>query len=185
MSQATDVRSIPDWLLNAYLLPISVWGIGYGALYFTSRDAWAIPLLYPLALWQIALTIWWGLQSLRRVRSGELTMPEIDAGARSIGAIAAGVAMLPAVVFLVNDPLAHEAWGTAVGILLVSGAAWGAVNVGARLANPFAHVAILAFALLALPINATGAVTVATMVGWFDKVAEPSKTIIDRTIPGR
>ena len=185
MSAATDVRSIPDWLLNAFLTPIALWGIVYAALYFAARDAYAIPLLYPLALWQIGLTIWWGLSTVRWVRAGELTMPEVNAGARSIGGIAAGVAMLPAVVFLVNDPLALEAQGTALGVFVVSGLARGAVQLGARLANPFAHVAILTFALLALPINATGAVTVASVVGLFDRVAEPSKTMIDRTLPGR
>jgi hypothetical protein len=183
MATATDVRAIPDWLLNAYLTPIAVWGIGYGALYFTSRDAYAIPLLYPLALWQLGLTVWWAFSALRRVRAGMLTMPEVDAGVRSIGGIAAGDSLLPAVVFLVNDPLASEAHMTAFGVVLVGSLAFLAVRLGAYVANPFAHVAILTFALLALPINATGAVTVATMVGWFDTVAEPSRQMLDRALP--
>ncbi|MBA2319520.1 MAG: hypothetical protein H0V89_00050 [Deltaproteobacteria bacterium] len=184
MAPATDVRSIPDWLLNAYRAPAALWGLAYGALYFTSRDAYAIPLLYPLAAWQIALTIWWAANSLRRLRSAELTMPEVDAGVRTIGGIAAGAAILPAVVFIVNDPLASEAHGTAFGVIVVAGVAYGAVRLGERLANPVGHLAVLTFALLALPINATGAVTIASMRGWFDQVAQPSLEIMDRSLPG-
>ncbi len=179
---ATDVRSIPDWLLNAYLYPIAAWGVGYGALYFMDRDAYAIPLLFPLALGQIGLTLYWAARTTRMLRAGELTAPEVHAGARSIGGIVSADAVLPAVVFLVNDPLQTNAQGTALGVLVVAAVAYGLVQVAHRLQLMTLQAAILAFACLALPINATGAVTVAEMVGWFDKVAGPGKDLIDRNL---
>lgn len=181
---ATDIRAIPDWMLNAWLYPIAAWGVGYGALYVGGRDAYAIPLLFPLALWQIGLTVYWAARSARRLRAGDLTQPEIGAGMRSIGGIVAADSVLPAVVFLVNDPLHPSAQGTALGVFAVAGLAYGLVQLGHRTGWTSLQVAVLTFACLALPINATGAVTVAEMVGWFDKVAGPGVDLIDRTLPG-
>lgn len=179
---ATDVRSIPDWMLNAFLYPIAGWGVGYGILYFVERDAWAIPLLFPLALWQIGLTTFWAARTARMLRAGELTAPEVHAGIRSIGGITSADAVLPAVVFLVNDPLHPSAQGTALGVLVVAAFAYGLVQLGHRWQWMSLQAVILGFACLALPINATGAVTVAEMVGWFDKVAAPGKDLLDRNL---
>ena len=177
---ATDVRSVPDRLLDALLYPVAGWGVLYGALYFLGRDAFAIPLLFPLALWQSALAIGWGLVMVRQVRRGALAIDEVHAGARSIGGIVASDALLPAVVFLVADPLSPTAHGTAIGIGVVSGLAYGLVVLGGRIGNRYLDVAVLTVACLALPINTTGAVTMASMAGWFDHVATPAASALDR-----
>jgi hypothetical protein len=180
---ATDIRSLPDAFLNAYLFPVGAWGVAYAGLFLCGYDAWAIPLLYPLALWQISLTTYWVLRTIRAVRAEQLTPPEVGAGVRSIGGIAAADALLPGVVFLVNDPLSSNAHGTALGVAAVAGVAYLLVRVSPRFSNNYLYAAVLAFACLALPINATGAVTVAKMAGWFDKVAQPSKELIERAVP--
>ena len=177
---ATDVRSVPDRLLDALLYPVAGWGVLYGVLYFLGRDAFAIPLLFPLALWQAALTIGWGLAMVRQVRRGALAPDEVHAGARSIGGIVASDALLPAVVFLVADPLSPTAHGTAIGIGVVSGLAYALVVLGGRIGNRYLDVAVLTVACLALPINTTGAVTMASMAGWFDQVAAPAASALDR-----
>ena len=116
---ATDHRALPDRTLNLYLYPIGAWAFGFGSLYFAGFGAWAIPLCYPLALWQTGLSAWWGRTLLARLDVGELTTAEAHAGVRSVAQILAWGALSPAIVFLTQDPLAPEAWSTTVGAVVV------------------------------------------------------------------
>ncbi|MEQ1506128.1 MAG: hypothetical protein ABMB14_28105 [Myxococcota bacterium] len=172
---ATDHRALPDMVLNLYLYPVGVWAIGFALLYFAGYGAFAIPLCYPLALWQIALSVYWGRSLLRRLDHGEITTAEAHAGVRSVGQILAWSAVSPAIVFMTDDPLAPSAWSTALGVVFVSGMAYLGVQALTHLASRWTHGAAIALACFALPLNATGAVTVAAMFGLFDVVVDATR----------
>ncbi|MEZ4240654.1 MAG: hypothetical protein R3F59_31785 [Myxococcota bacterium] len=171
-----DHRAVPNTVLNLYLYPVGAWAIALAVLYFTGRGPLAIPLCYPLALWQIGLSAWWGRSLLARLDAGDLTTAEAHAGVRSVGQILAWSALCPAMVFMTNDPLAPSAWSAALGAVAVSGLVYLGVMGLTQLASRWTHAAAIAMGCLALPLNATGAVTIATMLGLFDKVlsAAPS-----------
>lgn len=171
---ATDHRALPDLVLNLYLYPVGAWVIGFAGLFFADHAAYAIPLLYPLALWQIGLSMWWGQGLLRRLDTGDLSLGEAHAGVRSVGQLLAWSALSPAIVFLTNDPLSPAAWSTTLGAVLVSIGTYAGVLLLTRLASRWTHGAAIAIACFALPLNAIGAVTVASMLGLFDVVVEAS-----------
>lgn len=171
---ANDLRALPNTVLNLYLYPVGAWVILFAALYFSGYAPYAIPLCYPLALWQIGLSIWWGRSLLMRLRSGDLTNLEAHAGVRSVGQLLAWSALSPAIVFLTNDPLAPSAWSTTIGAVAVSLGSYGGVLFLSRYASRWTHGAAVAIACFALPLNATGAVTMATAVGLYDVVRSNS-----------
>jgi hypothetical protein len=166
----SDVRSLPTATLNLYLYGIGAWGALLLVLLLMSRIEAALPLTYVVAIWQGALTLWWGPSMLKKFREGELTRGEADAGVRSVGRLLAASAMLPAIVFLARDPLEPNSWMATVSILAVSMAAYFGAGAVTKLSNPWTHTGILVVAWLALPINATGAVTFAAAFGLFDKL---------------
>ncbi len=185
MQRATDHEALPVQTLNMYLYPVGAWGIGLLALYASGYAAYAIPLCFGVALWQGALTAWWGRATSRRFNSGELNRAEANAGVRSVGQILAATALTPAIVFLTNDPLDPTAWSTTVGVVVVAGLAYLGVTALVKLQNRWIYTAALALAALALPINATGAVTVASMVGLFDYAVEHAPTPDMLPLPDR
>lgn len=169
-AMASDYRAVPDTVLSLYLYPTGGWAIVFALLYFTGRGALAIPLCYPLALWQIGLSAVWGRGLVRRLDTGDLTLGEAHAGVRSVGQILAWSALSPAIVFMTADPLAPSSWSLTLGAVGVSSLAYLGVMVLTRRASRWTHGAAVAIACMALPLNATGAVTVGTMVGLFDAV---------------
>jgi hypothetical protein len=171
---ANDHRALPDIVLNLYLYPVGAWVILFAGLYFAGYAFFAIPLCYPLALWQIGLSMGWGRWLLKRLRSGELTTAEAHAGVRSVGQLLAWSALTPAMVFLTNDPLAPTAWSTTLGAVAISAATYFGVLFLSRWASYWTHGVAIALACFALPLNATGAVTMATMVGLYDVVIHQS-----------
>jgi hypothetical protein len=165
-----DLRSLPDRTLQLYLYGIGAWGLALLLLYVGQHTAWAIPLLYLVFVWQALLTGWWGADVMRRFDAGELTDREARAGVGSVGRIVAASALLPSIVFLVEDPLAAASWTAATGTIVVAGLAALVCSIVARVENRFAHIFGLAIASLALPINATGAVSLAAAAGFFDRI---------------
>lgn len=153
---------------NLYLYPLGAWGVGLLALYFTGRAALALTLCFPLALWTGGVTLYWGVRTARQLARGEIRRPDVRAGAVSIGHLLSVSAMLPALVFLATDPLEPSAWMTAGGVMIVSLMAYGATSLMARWSNRYTYSALLTLAWLALPANATGSMSVATWLGWFD-----------------
>ena len=139
----SDIRSLPTSTLNLYLYGIGAWGAVLLILLGVGRIELALPLTYAVALWQGGLTLWWGPRMLAKFHRGELSRGEADAGVQSVGRLLGASAML----------LAY------FGSSLVT-----------RLSNPWTHAGILILAGLALPINATGAVTFAAAFGLFDKL---------------
>lgn len=172
MAVVSDHRALPDRVLNLYLYPVGAWGVALLALFFTGFAAYALPLCYPLALWYVGLSVWWGRGLLKRIDAGELTHAEAHAGVRSAGQILAFASVSPAIVFLSADPLAATAWSTTVGVLVVAAVTWGGIGLLTRIGSRWSHGAAMALACLALPVNATGAVTVATMVGLYDVMVD-------------
>ena len=168
----SDHRALSNVTLNLYLYPVGAWAIALGLLYFTSHGALAIPLCYPLAIWQIALSAWWGRRLLARLDRGELSLAEAHAGVRSVGQLLAWSALCPAFVFMTDDPLAPSAWSAALGAVGVSGLAYLGVMALTRIGSRWTHGAAIAIACAALPLNATGAVTIASMLGLFDAMVE-------------
>jgi membrane protein DedA with SNARE-associated domain len=169
---ALDLRSLPTRTMNLYLYPMAGWGLGLIALYVADRTAWALPLCFPLAIWNAGLSIVWGRDLIRRYDAQRLTQAEVLAGVRSVGSMLAAVAMIPGIVFLVIDPIAMSSWSTFFGIVIIAGLARLGVELTAKLAHRYASILALALACLALPLNTTGAVSVAAMVGFFDKALQ-------------
>jgi hypothetical protein len=184
MRAATDFRSFPTYMMNLYLYPVAGWGALLGVLFVADRTALAIFLLYVLTLWNAALTVWWGIRTTRKVATEELTRGEVVAGVVSIGQILAVVAATPIIVFLMADPLSPSSWSTCLGVALVSAMSYYLTALVARLANRFTNAIALTVAVLALPVNTTGAVTAATMSGLYDKVLQeldmPPVLMIDK-----
>ncbi|MCA9570153.1 MAG: hypothetical protein KC656_20050 [Myxococcales bacterium] len=158
--------------MNLYLYPLGAWGLATLGLWFTDYGQWAIPLCYPLGFWQIGLSAVWGTRLMRRVDRGEVSNAEASEGIRTVGHILAGSSLAPAILFLANDPIAPQAWSTTVGCAVVGGLTVLALRGLIRVATRWSHAVALAAACLALPINATGTVTVATMLGLYDVVVE-------------
>jgi hypothetical protein len=172
MEHISDHRALPDRTLNLYLYPVGLWAAVLLVLFVTGYIAYAIPLCYVVALWQIGLSAIWGRGLLSRLKSGELTNAEAHAGVRSVGNILAASSLAPAIVFLANDPLAPAAWSTTIGTAIVAALATGAIALLTRIGSRWTHGAAIAIACLAMPLNATGAVTVAAMVGLYDVVVD-------------
>lgn len=169
MATASDHRSLPDTTLNLYLYPLAAWGVGLAALWFSGYGAFAVPLIYLVGLWQTGLTIVWGTRMLRRYEAGEFTRPEADAGVLSVARILAGSSMLPAIVFFAEDPLEPSTWGVSISIILVAALVYVASPWVVKLSNRWTHTLVLAVAAFSLPLNTTGAVSLAAAIGWFDR----------------
>ncbi len=165
-----DLRSLPDGTLQLYLGGIGAWGLALLLLYLFQVTALAIPLAYVVFVWQAVLTGWWGNDLLRRFDAGELSAGEARAGVASVARILAASSLLPAIVFLAEDPLASSSWTAAAGTVTVAGVVWLLILTLGRIQHRVAHVVLLALANLALPVNATGAVSIALTSGFFEQV---------------
>jgi len=168
----SDIHTVSDRMLNLLLYPVAGWGVGLIGLYVLDQTAWALQLLYPLALWQGAIAAWWGRDLLRRLDREEVTYPQANAGVRSVGRILVATALCPILVFFAHDAFAPGTWSTGFGVLMVSAVSWVAVNGLVRVPGKWSHGAALVVAVLALPVSATGSVTVASMLGWYLVVVE-------------
>lgn len=169
---ATDHRALPDHILDLYLYPFAIWGLILVLLFIWEVTAWAMALLMPLALWQLVLTLWWGIGTLRRFDREELTHPEAQAGARSVGRILAATSAAPIVVFFGRDPFALGSWSTSAGVLLIAMVTWFGTQLLVRMQRRWAYIAAMALGVFALPVSATGSVTAATMMGWYQTVVD-------------
>lgn len=169
----SDLRSLPDGTLKAYLYALGAWAIAAAISYPLDRMGLALTLCFPLAFWFCGLTVWWWLRTRGRVDRDGLDDVEVAAGVKSVGRIMAGAGMVPAIVFLANDPLAADAWGTLAGVAVLTAIGWFIANVGPRLKASVARIGVLVACWLVLPINATGTISVAWFMGWFDRVVEP------------
>ncbi|MCB9668317.1 MAG: hypothetical protein H6736_21815 [Alphaproteobacteria bacterium] len=165
-----DLRSLPDSTLQLYLGGIVAWGFVLVLLYLFERTAAAIPLTYAVFVWQALLTGWWGSGVMRAYDSGELSSGEARAGVQSVARIVTASALLPAVAFLIEDPLAASSWTAAAGTVAVAAVMWLLIATVGRIQHRVALVLLLALANLALPINATGAVSVGIASGFFDRL---------------
>jgi hypothetical protein len=176
MALVSEHRVLPVRTLNLFLYPLGAWGLALLGLYASGYAVYAIPLCYVVGLWQAGLTAWWGRGIWQRFDAEEISREEANAGVRSVGQLLAASALTPAIVFLTNDPLAPTAWSTTIGVLAVAGLAYLGVTALVRMRNRWAYTAALTLACLALPVNATGAVTVASMVGLYDFAREHTPT---------
>lgn len=168
----SDARALPDRTLNLYLYPVVGWGLATAALFLTGWFQWSLPLAYPLALWHIGLSAFWGMRLLRGLDRGDVTNAEAHEGVRSVSNILAGSSLLPAIVFLANDPLSPQSWSLTLGAFVVAGLVIGVRTFLTRFASRWTHGAAIAVACFALPVNVTGSVTVATMLGLYDTMVE-------------
>jgi hypothetical protein len=172
MEPVSDARALPDRTLNLYLYPVVAWGLTTAGLFVTGYFQWSLPLAYPLALWHLGLSVMWGMRLLRGLDRGELTNPEAHEGVRSVSNILAGSSLLPAIVFLANAPLEPQSWSLTAGAFVVAGAVVGVRVFLTRFASRWTHGAAIAVACFALPVNVTGSVTVASMLGLYDTMIE-------------
>ena len=169
---ASDLSVVSERFLQLLLYPVVGWAAVLLVFYGLGHLGWGLVLCFPLAAWLGALVLWWAFDTRRRFRSGEVERAELAAGVRTVGHVLAGAAATPALVFLADDPLAPSAWSTTVGVGIVAGVAYGAVSALVRWPRQLTLGLALLVAWASLPVNAMGAVTVATMLGWYDHVAE-------------
>lgn len=168
----SDERALSDRMLNLFLYPIVGWGLAAVALFLTGEFQWSLPLAFPLAFWHIGLSFVWGMRLVRGLDRQELTNAEAHEGVRSVGNILAGASLLPAIVFLANDPLSPQSWSVTIGTFLVTAGVVGLRALLTRIASRWSHAVAIAVACLALPLNITGSVTVASMLGLYDTVVD-------------
>ena len=139
----SDLHTVSDRMLNSLLYPLAGWGISVAGLFMMGEVQWALQLLYPLAMWQTALTAKWGTNLLKRLREGEVDNPQANAGVTSVGRILAASALSPVLVFFCRDPFEPSNWSTSFGVVVVAAAAWVMEAPAVRAATPIAQ-AILA-----------------------------------------
>jgi hypothetical protein len=164
---ATDVRALPNTTLNLFLYPVGAWVLVFAMLYFGGYGHLALPLCYPLALWQAALSATWGRRLLQRVENGEISFAEAHEGVRSVGQLLCWSGVAPAIALLTEDPLATSAWSAMLGAVAISGLCWLGILALTRVRSAWSHLVAVALGCLVLPLNATGAVTAATFIGIF------------------
>lgn len=169
-----DLRSLPDTTLNLYLYAVAAWGVALLGVFLMHQTALAIPLTYLVFLWQGGLTLWWGVRMMRRYDAGDLTRKEADAGVLSVSRILLGSSLLPAIVFVaenpIPDPFPGPGLSAAFSIAVFSLIVWGLSTALIKLSNRWTHVVILMLSSAALPVNATGAFSVAAAYGLFDSL---------------
>jgi hypothetical protein len=161
----SDLRSLPDTILRLYLGAYGVWGVVLAFLFALDAPGLALTLTFPLALFLGLLTLFWARGLIRRHRSGELTRVEVDAAVRSVGHILAAGSLTPAIVFLAEAPLQPSTWATVASVGTLGAVSYGLVSLAARRQNLIGNTAALTLAWAALPLNATGAVSVWAWVG--------------------
>lgn len=169
-----DLRSLPDTTLNLYLYAVALWGVALLVVFLLHQTALAIPLSYLVFLWQAGLTVWWAFSMMRRYDAGEISREEADAGVLSVSRILIASSLLPAIVFVAENPIPDPfpgpglsaAFSIAVFALLI----WGITIALGKLSTRITHTIILMLSSSALPINATGAFSVAAAYGLFDSL---------------
>ena len=165
-----DLRSVPDRVLKFYLYSVGVWAVCLLAFFVMDKIGLALSFCFPLSIWLALLTIWWRTTAHRKLVKGELTPIEVKAGVETVGRILAMTGVIPGIIFLANDPLIPQAWGTFIGVGLTSGAAWQLVQLSTKLKSGKMDPVILLCAWAILPLNATGAVSLGAFLGWFGQV---------------
>jgi hypothetical protein len=150
------------------LRPISGFAIALMGLWALSLTPVALTLLYLLALYNIGLTMWWASGMYARLDAGDLNQTEVTSGLLSVVRILGWSSTLPGVLFAATDPLSTEVWTTSASIAIVT---TGTLTIGPWLANRGTRptgLASLALALAALPLNISGALSMAFWLGWVD-----------------
>ena len=185
MLEASVTRVVPPRVDALFTYPVGAWAVG---LLFMFAAEWAelktpagvpvgaemaIALCYPLALWELSVAGWWSARMWRSVNEGDVTPHEVAAGVRWIGHFQALLAASPAIVFLAAEPLEPASWATCASVGITSAIAYGAVSALTRLPTRTLNFGVLFLSVFALPINATGAVSLGMYMGLFDPVMEP------------
>jgi hypothetical protein len=163
----TAIRSLPDRTHRAYLLPISAFAIALMGLWAAGLTPVALTLLYLLATYHGVLSVSWSRDMFARHRAGELRDEEVTAGLRAGIRRVGWTSLLPAILFAATDPLSQEVWKTTGSIAILTTLA---LMVGPWLAKRgrTPGVAGLLLAHLALPLNTSGALSMAFWLGWVE-----------------
>ena len=167
-----DLRSLPTRTMNLYLYPMAGWALLLFGLFVLDQTPWALFLCFPLAVWNAGLSITWGRFVTKQYNEGLISQVETRAGVQSVGGMLSAASMMPGIVFLIDDPLAMSSWSTFFGIMIVAAIARFGVDMMVKVPHRFASYFSLTVACLALPINTTGAASVAATVGLFDRAIE-------------
>lgn len=162
------LRSLPDPVHRAYLLPISGFALAMMVLWAASLTPVALFLLYLLSAYNVGLTLWWSRGMYRRRREGELAEGEVQSGLLAVIRLLGWSSALPVVLFAATDPLSTEVWKTAVSIGILTTLALTLGPWLARRGTRPAGTAGLALALAALPLNTSGALSMAFWLGWVE-----------------
>ncbi|TNE84099.1 MAG: hypothetical protein EP330_30755 [Deltaproteobacteria bacterium] len=164
----TSIRSLPDRTHRAYLMPISGFALAMMVLWAVSLTPVALSLLYLLSVYNIGLTLWWSRDMYRRRREGEIEEDEVTAGLIAVIRLLGWSSVLPVVLFAATDPLSTEVWKTAASIGILTTIALTAGPWLARRGHRATSTAGLVVALAALPLNTSGALSMAFWLGWVE-----------------
>ncbi|MBN2799137.1 MAG: hypothetical protein JXX28_08310 [Deltaproteobacteria bacterium] len=165
-------RALSNATQNLMLYPLGGWGVTLVGLYFAGNAVLGLALLFPLALWLGGVVLLWSLRTYRRHAEGSIADEPFRAGVVEAAQLLSVAALSPAIVFMATDPLEPSAWATAGGVVLLGLATYHGARWITRIEHPAAYAAALLAAWLALPLNATGAVSIARGLGWFDQFVQ-------------
>ncbi|MCO4747006.1 MAG: hypothetical protein KC912_19570 [Proteobacteria bacterium] len=166
------LRSLPDAVHRAYLMPISAFAIALMVLWAVSLTPVALTLLYALFLYNAALTVWWSQGLFRRQDAEELRASEVTSGVLSVVRLLGWSSVLPGVLFAATDPLSTEVWKTSGSIAIVTTLALVLAPWLAKRGHRVTYVASLLIALVALPLNTSGALSMAFWLGWVETLTQ-------------
>jgi len=178
--QSNDLRSVPDRILKLYLYSLGAWAMALLGFFFVGNIGVALSLCFPLSLYLGVVTLWWWTRTQIRFKKKDLIVGEVTAGVQTVGRILAGGSMLPGIIFLSNDPLEPANWGTFAGIAALAAIAWFLVHLASRFNSITINIIVLVCSWIALPINATGAVSVQLYLAWLENLTHIGNPLLSQ-----
>lgn len=163
----TAIRSLPDRTHRAYLLPISAFAIALMGLWAAGMTPIALSLLYLLSAYHLGLSVWWARGMFARHRAGELRDDEVTAGLLEVVRMVGWTSVLPAILFAATDPLSADVWKATGSIAILSTLTLTVAPWLAKRSRPMG-LAGLAMSHAALPLNTSGALSMAFWLGWVE-----------------
>ncbi len=171
-------ESISDVVSNLYVMPVAAWALGLLFMFALGDTGYAIGWCYPLALWWIGVSIWWLRKSHDDIASGKRTRDDVAEGVEWIGHTLAGVSGAPAIIFLAAAPLQKAAWATTGSCIIVCVLTYGAVSALSRQKWTGAHTVALVIACLAMPLNASTAISLGWWLGLIGTVSDVAHEVV-------
>ncbi len=170
--------AVDEYVSRLFVWPVAAWGVGLLFLWATGNMEYGISLCYPLAMWWIGVSIWFSRKNKDAIEAGTLRREDADEGVEWIGHTLVFTAGAPAIIFLADNPLHRAAYMTTAGVVITCAICYFAVSFLSKRSMTGAHTTALVIASLAMPINATGALSLGWYLGVFDTVKDVTTEVV-------